>query len=365
MATKQATIRAISAASLDAVIAIDHDDLIIGWNDKAERIFGWRSEDALGKTLRSTIVPTADRVPHSRGMLHYKQTGEAAIFGKRFERDALRADGSTIRIELSIMSVGKGSQEVLVCFLRDLTDEILARAALEDLQSQVINLSRINAMSTMASTIAHEINQPLTAVSTYLGGIDRLLSREQSTAVGEAREALRFAQEALMSAGNTIRTVREMVSRGVTKKEDHSLSCLVEDSIRLLRGSLSTEPVVAISADADCVHVNKVQIEQVLVNLIRNASEALSGRSHPRLQIEAARVADTIEVRVIDNGSGFAPGLEDPFAVSISSKPDGMGFGLSICRTIIENHLGSIWFETSLNGTAVCFTIPHCTENNS
>lgn len=365
MATKQATIRAISAASLDAVIATDHDDLIIGWNDKAERIFGWRSEDALGKTLSSTIVPPADRIPHSRGMLHYKQTGEAAIFGKRFDRNALRADGSTIRIELSIMSVGKGSAEVLVCFLRDLTDELLAQAALEDLQSQVIHLSRINAMSTMASTIAHEINQPLTAVSTYLGGIDRLLSRENSPSVVEAREALRFAQEALMSAGNTIRTVREMVSRGDTRKEDHSLSCLVEDSIRLLRGSLSTEPVVAISADADCVYGNKVQIEQVLVNLIRNASEALTGSSQRSLRIEATRNGDAIEVRVIDNGIGFSSGIQDPFAVSISSKPDGMGFGLSICRTIIENHAGRIWFETPHNGTTVCFTIPASTKKGS
>lgn len=357
---RKATIEAISAASLDAVIAIDHDDLIIAWNDTAERTFGWRSEDVVGTPLGSTIIPHVDRDAHTNGLSRYKQTGVAAIFGKRFERDALCADGSTIRVELSIMRVGQDDEEALVCFVRDLTDELVAKAAVKDLQSQLIHLSRTSAMSTMASTIAHELNQPLTAASNYLRGIDRLLADEQSPRAAQAKEALQLVGSAITRAADTIRAVREMVSRGKLGQENHRLSALTMESARLLQGSLAADPVVNIPADADCISVNRVQIEQVLLNLIRNASEALAGQPHAQLSVEASRRDDMIEVRVTDNGPGLPPGTGDPFAVAGSRKANGMGIGLSISRTIIENHGGEIWFETPAIGTRVCFTVPAC-----
>lgn len=359
MLSQQASIAAISAASLDAVIATDRNGIILEWNDQARKIFGWTAEEAVGQYIHETIIPIADREVHIRGMDRYRATGMANIFGRRWERDGLCKDGSMIRVEFAIMHVPGEPHEALVCFARDLSEELIAQAALKDAHSQIIHLSRVSAMSTMASTIAHELNQPLTAASNYLQAAKRLIAEDANASIELTREAVTEALSAVVRASDTIRVVREMVSRRPVKFEDNSLSQMVDEATRLLSALLPVRPNVDIAPGADRVFVHKLQIEQVLINLFRNAGEAVACVPNPQISLTASLAEEAVEISVTDNGPGLNPHLlADPFAVSVSSKANGLGLGLSLCRTIIEHHGGRVWARNLSPGASIVFTLP-------
>jgi two-component system sensor kinase FixL len=358
MLTRTQVIKAISSASLDAVVAIDLDGVIVDWNAEAEKAFGWTEGEACGRFLHDLIIPHVDREPHIRGLKRYAETGQADIFGQRFERTALRNDGTSIEVELSVMKVPSSNGDAHICFLRDLTSEREAQTELKRLQSKLVHVARLNAMGTMAATLAHELNQPLAAASNYLSGVARIIETRQDRSLDEAKFALQCCRDAIARAGDTIRSVRVMLDKRPLDLATESLRHLIQETLRLLSADMREQITTSIEADADDVTVNRVQIEQVLLNLIRNARDALHSTSDPKIRISARRIADTIEVCVSDNGPGLPQDYDDPFTAFNTTKEDGLGMGLSICRTIIEAHGGKIWFGGGETGARICFTLP-------
>jgi signal transduction histidine kinase len=232
-----------------------------------------------------------------------------------------------------------------------------AEARLQEMQAELIHVSRVSAMGTMASTLAHELNQPLTAVTNYVRGAGRLMEKCDFPEKEMMVDAMEAADASASRAAKIVRRLRSLVFRGDIKTAPESVAELIEAScdlgfvdshIRRVECRLDLDP------EADFVDVDSIQIQQVMINLIRNAVEAMDGSERREIIIAAKPVrGEMIEISVSDTGAGLTgTELETLFASFHSTKPQGMGIGLSICRTIIEAHGGRIWAEPRPEGGA-------------
>jgi two-component system sensor kinase FixL len=267
-------------------------------------------------------------------------------------------------MHLSIGEMQSGGVLYFTGFVRDLTEHQETQARLQELQSELVHISRLSAMGEMASALAHELNQPLAAISNYMKGSRRLLADSTDPNAPKIESAMDRAAEQAIRAGQIIRRLRDFVSRGESEKRVESLSKLIEEAGALgLTGAREQNIQLRfnLNPDFDLVLVDRVQIQQVLVNLFRNALEAMSQSSQRELIVSNAEVGDEmLEVAVSDTGSGFHDDVKSHlFQTFFTTKETGMGVGLSISRSIIEGHGGRMWAETNASGGATFrFTLP-------
>lgn len=360
----EARLRSILQTVPDAMIIIDERGRIESLSTTAERLFGYAHDEIAGRNV-SVLMPSPDRERHDTYIERYLATGERRIIGIGRIVVGQRRDGSTFPMHLTVGELRTGDRHHFTGFIRDLTDQQITESRLKELQSEVTHMSRFTALGEMASTLAHEINQPLTAISNYLNGSLRILQRMEGDDVVVLREAIGKAADQALRAGQIIRRLREFVARGESERTIESLPKLIEDASTLaLIGARENgiEVVFRLDAEAALVLADRIQIQQVLVNLIRNAIEALLDSSPPRhLEITTAmRDGDLVEVRVADSAGGLAPEVaRNLFQPFVTTKRKGMGLGLSICRTIVEAHGGRISADRrDGGGTVFRFTLP-------
>jgi two-component system sensor kinase FixL len=354
----EARLRSILQTVPDAMIIIDEQGRIESLSRTAERLFGYSMAEIAGQNV-SLFMPLPYREQHDVYIKRYLSTGERRIIGIGRIVVGQRKDGSTFPMHLTVGELRSAERHYFTGFIRDLTDQQLTESRLKELQSEVTHMSRYTALGEMASTLAHEINQPLTAINNYLKGSQRLLDRIEDKSAPVLREALGKAAEQAVRAGHIIRRLREFVARGESDRRIESLPKLIEDASTLaLMGARENGIAVSFRLDpkADLVLADRIQIQQVLVNLIRNAIEVMIDTAGER-QLEIATVAaadDVAEISVADSGTGLAPEvaahLFQPF---VTTKRKGMGLGLSICRTIVEAHGGKIWVENRPGGGTI------------
>ncbi len=354
----------ILATVPDAMIVIDEAGTILLFSEAAHRMFGY-DNDVVGQNVR-ILMPNPDRDRHDSYMQHYMDTGEAHIIGIGRVTTARRRDGSSFPIELAIGEAHTDSGRLFTGFIRDLTEVQRAERRLNDLQGELSHISRVSAMGSLASALAHELNQPLTAIASYAEGARALLGEDGTPTpdnIDMVREALIEASAEALRAGQIVRRLREFISRGESERRVERLRRLVTEAAALaLTGSGQTGMDFDIRLDpsVDQVLCDRIQIQQVLLNLIRNAVEAMQRSARQQLEVRSRPAGrGLVEVVVSDSGSGLAPEvaavLFQPFN---TSKEKGMGLGLSICRTIVEAHGGRIWAEPSdFGGTAFHFTL--------
>jgi two-component system, LuxR family, sensor kinase FixL len=366
----QAHLRSILDTVPDAMIVIDEGGAMTSFSSAAERLFGYTAADAIGQNV-SILMPSPYREAHDGYLLRYLRTGDRRIIGKGRIVVGERKDGSTFPMELAVGEMRSADRLFFTGFVRDLSERQEAETRLQELQSELVHISRLTAMGEMASALAHEINQPLTAIANYLKGSRRLLESIPDDRVTTVGTALEKATEQVLRAGQIIRRLREFVSRGETERRVESLSKLIEEASALaLVGAKELAVNVRLQFDprVDLVLADRVQIQQVLINLIRNAIDAMTG-SPKREMIIATRPTDKemIEVSVADSGPGIAPEiLNQLFQPFITTKREGMGVGLSISRTIVDAHGGRIWAEPNPGGGALFrFTLRAVYEGES
>lgn len=278
----------------------------------------------------------------------------------------MRADGdfSDIHDEGFIVRDHQGTAIRAVGAMADVTARNRAEAELHRTQSELIHVSRLSAMGAMASALAHEVNQPLTAITNYLRAGRRMLDRDQVGHDDEIRDVMESAEAGAVRAGEIIRRLRDLVTRGDVNMKSENLRTLIDEACVL--GFIDGERLrivhrVEIGPGSEWACIDRIQIQQVLINLIRNALQAMEGQPRRELLIRtAAADEDMVEISVLDRGDGIADDIRDSlFSPFRTTKPDGMGIGLSISRTIVEAHGGHIWAEDRASGgTAFRFTVP-------
>lgn len=354
----EARLQSILQTVPDAMIIIDERGRIESLSATAERLFGYQKAEVIGQNV-DVFMSSPHREQHDGYLTRYLTTRERRIIGIGRVVTGQRRDGSTFPMHLTVGELQTGNKHYFTGFIRDLTDQQMTESRLRELQSEVTHMSRFMALGEMASTLAHEINQPLTAIANYLKGCRRLLERMTGEQVVVLRDAVGKAADQALRAGDIIRRLREFVARGESERRIESLPKLIEDASNLaLIGAKENAVRVSFHLDpaADMVLADRIQIQQVLVNLIRNAIEVMSeGAARRQLGISTAVSGDElVEVSVSDSGSGIAPEVAAQlFQPFVTTKRKGMGLGLSICRTIVEAHGGKIWVDSRPGGGTI------------
>lgn len=359
---REGQLRSILATVPDAMVVMDDTGIIGSFSAAAERLFGWTEAEVTGGRIEM-LMPEPDRSRHEGYLSRYLTTGERRIIGTTRRVLGVRKDGTTFPLELSIGEATGGGQRLFTGFIRDLSAREETAERMRLLQSELTHVSRLSAMGTMASTLAHELNQPIAAIANYVEASRDLLDTPDPETLAMLRDALGEAASEAFRAGSIVRRLRAFVARGELDKRIEPLDQLVDEAAILgLAGAAerNVRTTIAIAPDAGPVLVDRVQIQQVLVNLMRNAIEAMASVGGGTLQIVATQDRGNALVVVADDGPGLAPELADRlFEAFASTKSEGMGLGLSICRTIIEAHGGRIWAgPREGGGSEFHFTLP-------
>ena len=357
LALSHAHLRSVLATVPDAMIIIDEGGIIRSFSAAAERLFGFAAGEVQGRNV-NVLMPDPYHREHDSYLTRYHTTGERKIIGVGRVVVGRRKDGGTFPMELAVGEVLLGGKRQFIGFVRDLTQRREGERLLHEVQSELLHISRLSTMGEMASSLAHELNQPLSAIANYLQGSKRLLQNSRDERAPVIMEAMDKAADQAVRAGQVIQRLRDFVARGETEKRIESIKKLVEEASalalvaakdHLVRVDLRLDPAI------DLVLVDKIQIQQVLLNLLRNALEAMQASDRRELHVSTSPVDDSmIAVDVADTGSGIssdvASRLFQPF---VTTKRQGMGVGLSISRTIIESHGGQITVRPNPGGGTI------------
>ena len=357
-------LRSILATVPDAMVIIDEEGIIFSFSAAAEKMFGYAESEVVGENV-SMLMPSPDRERHDGYLRNYRDTGVRKIIGIGRVTTGRRRDGNTFPMELSVGETWVEGKRIFTGFIHDITQRQDAEFRFHELQSELAHVGRVSEMGTLASSLAHELNQPLTAIASYSEGMADLLAGDlDADKAALARETMKEVASEALRAGEIVRRMRNFMSHGETERLPESLSRLVTEANALaLVGSREHGIDVQVHLDpgADDVIVDRVQVQQVLLNLVRNAIEAMIDSPVRLLNVSsAAGPTGFVTVSVEDTGPGIsetvAPQL---FQAFVTSKQAGMGIGLSICRTIVEAHGGRIWCEAGRDrGTIFRFTLP-------
>ncbi|MBG0810992.1 PAS domain S-box protein [Methylosinus sp. H3A] len=352
-----ARLRAIVEGAVDAIVIIDEKGVILSLNSAATRLFGHKAEEAIGQPI-DILFPE----PFRDARLDQIPADEAALAASDPERLGCRKDGSVFPLELSISEAAHDGERLFVLFLRDLTDRHRAEAQMRKLRAD-----RLDLMAQMAASVAHEINQPLSAISTYLSAARRVL-RRGPVATTDIETILDSAVAQVTRAAQIISHLRGFVTRAEPDKTLQRLHDIIQDACAftdMARSNVKVTTTLDLEAPDDNVIVDRIQIRQVLVNLKRNAIEAMHGAEKRELVISTRLVAGgMIRTDIVDTGAGLseevANVLFEPF---ITTKAHGLGVGLPVSRAIVEAHYGKLWAEQNPGGGAtLSFTLPLADE---
>jgi two-component system sensor kinase FixL len=355
--SREAHLRSILATVPDAMVTINERGSIQSFSATAERLFGFTADEVQGKNV-STLMPAPYRQEHDGYLSRYLTTGERSIIGVGRVVVGQRKDSTTFPMELSVGEVVLEGKRQFIGFVRDLTRRQEGERLLHEMQSELLHISRLSTMGEMASALAHELNQPLAAISNYLQGAKRLLSNSSEDRVSVIMNAMDKASEQAVRAGQVIHRLRDFVSRGETEKRIESIKKIVEEASALALVAAkdrSVQVMLQLDPSSDLVLVDKVQIQQVLLNLLRNALEAMQASERRELVVSTSPAENTmVVVDIADSGCGISPDVASRlFQPFVTTKRHGMGVGLSISRTIIESHGGEITVEPNLGGGTI------------
>lgn len=354
-----ANFRALLHAAVDAIIMIDERGGILIFNSAAERIFGYRASEVAGQNV-SCLMPSHFAEHHDAFMEHYLTTGERRIIGKGREVEAMRSNGEIFPIELSVGQVDLPGPPHFIGIIRDVSERKRAEQERRELQDRLARVGRFSTMGEMAAGLSHEINQPLAAINTYAQTAERLLKAGAAADDEDLQHICRQVSEQAQRAGEVIRRLRGFLRMQGSARERLDCNALIREIMLLAELDARDRDVplrMLLDDDLPPVRGNAVEIQQVMLNLIRNAVDAMSEQPDRTLGVVIStrqRQEGGVEVLVTDHGPGVdeevARNIFHPF---VTSKPNGLGVGLSISRTIITAHGGRLGFQPNPVGGAI------------
>jgi two-component system sensor kinase FixL len=351
------------------ILSLDADGVVTLINRRGCAILGYESPaDVLGRNWIDCFVAEEGReIERGRFDTFKDRQGTALDLD---EYPVLTKDGCEriIAWRTKIVTDADGAFRGTLSSGDDITERKGAETRMHEMQDELLHVSRLSAMGQMSSTLAHEINQPLAAIGNYIRAGLTMLESDHPDIVAKGRTAFEKAAVQAERASDVVGNLRAFIRKGDAVRKPENLRVVIRDAITLAQLGSHRGPVIQtnLSEQAEWATVNRIQIQQVLVNLIRNAMEAMSGgeainggRSQITVRTQLA-AHNAIEISVADNGPGLPPRLNgDVFQPFVTTKPQGMGVGLAICQSIVEAHGGRIWAESSPNDGAVFrFTVP-------
>ena len=354
---REALLRAILETSPDGLITIDEDGIIQSFNPAAERMFGYNAAEVIGRNV-SCLMPSPYREEHDGYLKRFLRTGEKRIIGIGREVLGQRKDGTIFPHELTVGEVKAGGRRLFAGFLKDVSARQQSEQRLQELQAELVHVARLSAMGEMASAIAHELNQPLTAIINYAQTARAVVKRRPGEDAGGLASLLRKTVEQADRAGQIIRRLRQFIAKGETDRALEDINTVVEEASALaLVGTRGKGIAVrrVLGEGLPPVLLDKIQIHQVITNLIRNSVDALDGVKQREIVISTRRAGqDSIEITIADSGPGLAPEVADRlFQPFVTTKPAGLGIGLSICRSIVDAHGGRLFASDNPGGGVV------------
>ena len=338
-------------ASPYAIIVIQHTGQIVEWNPQAQTIFGWQREEVLGEPVHEVVIPERLRENHVAGIEQFLKTGESQILGKRLEVPGVRKSGKEFPAELSVTMESGG--KYFAAYVRDLTNTKQTEQLLAEQQRKLAHVTRLNTLSELASGIAHEMNQPLTAIANVAAvGL-------ASNDIDVTHDEVRKIEKYVAHAGQLVGRFRKLTTKSIVARKPHDINQQINEVIGLLDNEIHHAAInlhTHLESNLPKVFIDDIQIQQVIINIIHNATEALAELPAKNIDVYSYKEKDTVKITVKNNG----PKLTDNrvFEAFHTTKKNGIGLGLSISRTIIENHDGRIWLNNDCADTEFCFSLP-------
>jgi two-component system sensor kinase FixL len=346
---------ALMEAAVDAIIIIDGSGAIQRFNRAASEMFGYTEDELRGDNV-NRLVPEPHRSRHDDYLARYRETGEAMVIGKGREEMGLRSDGRVFPMHLSVGEITHGGQRGYVGIVRDLTEVRNSQEQVRHLEEQLLHADRLVILGELTAGIAHEINQPLTAIAAYADAGCKLIEQIDDGPAGHMRSICERIGGQARRAGEVVQRLRRLVRSGEVTKARHDLNEIIRNILLLFEFEVKktgTELVFYPLEPLDPMYVDEIQIQQILVNLIKNSLDAISevGQADGRIEIRVLSEGADVQVAVSDNGPGVAPTLRPRlFDSFFTTKPKGVGLGLSICKSIAAAHGGSLRHEQPVEG---------------
>ena len=351
---------ALIAFAVDGIMVIDEKGVVRIYNKACERLFGYAPAEVIGRNVKM-LMPTPYHEEHDGYLSHYTRTGEKHIIGIGREVSGRRKDGSTFPMNLSVGEGVVRGDRIFLGIITDISERQARDRQIQELQAEMLHVSRLTDMGQVAAGLAHELNQPLTAILNYSSaGLDIA----QDSGDADAKSVFGKIAEQATRAGNIIRRLRSFIEKRGPNRAEEDIARTVDEAIRLGQINPAERGIklkVSVEHKLPPVLIDRIQIQQVLINLMKNAVEAMEGAARRELTISIARVApDLVQVSVADTGPGISDEMaEKLFQPFVSTKATGMGMGLNICRSIVEGHGGRLWLEANPGGGAVFrFNVP-------
>ena len=360
-AMSESQLTSVLDTAVDGILVIDEQGTVLMYNKACERLFGYPAAEILGRNVKA-IMPPEYADEHDAYLKNYRDTGHRKIIGIGREVKARHRDGTIIPVHLSVGEARTGGTRQFIGILRDLRARNESEQRLKELQANLVRMARVSAVDEMGAALAHELNQPITALMLYLQAVERACAKLPAvnqlpiSVLGILEKAVREAER----AGSIIQRMRQFVEKRDPVRRLIGLNPLIEDAIELtvLGSRPGTRIVRTLASDLPPVMVDPVQIQQVVVNLVRNALEAVKDRETQDVHVSTQRSELGVSMSVRDSGPGINRDLvPDMFKAFSSSKSQGLGLGLAISRTIAQTHGGRLTVDPGGNGQGACFTL--------
>jgi len=348
---------ALMDAAADAIIFIDKDGSILRFNKSAQRLFGFSEEEALGENV-NLLMPETHRRKHDGYLRKYMDTGEAAIIGKGREEFGMRKSGEVFPIRLSVGQAQVGEDVFFVGIIHDLSQRHATEKKLRELEQQLFHADRLLTLGEMTAGIAHEINQPLTAISAYADAASHLIAKSAQEVDPAVHDICARISQQSRRAASVLDHLRELVRKGASRKTTQDIRDIINNTLLLFDYEIKKHNIdiqIRVPDHLARVYVDEVQIQQILVNLLKNSLDSMIGAGRDRgcISLETEERKGELLLTVTDNGPGVSeeslPHLFEPF---YTNKPNGMGLGLSICKNIALSHGGSLTYRAVPEGGA-------------
>ncbi len=342
-------------AAADAIVIFDSRGKILRFNRAAQELFLYSAEESCGQNV-SLLLAESRGIKHDEYMQRYLDTGQARLSRLVLEETGIRSDGSTFPLTLSVGEVKTDGSSQFIGIIHDLSEKRAGEAKVRQLEEQLLHADRLVILGELTAGIAHEINQPLTAIAAYADAGKHLMQRSGKGGPDNIHVICEKIAEQSRRAAEVVQRLRKLVRTGSVSKARHNINEIINNTIllfdyeikkRLLK--LDFTPIESV----DILYVDDIQIQQILVNLVKNGLDAMSaaGQQDRRITIRVIKVGKVVDIAVQDNGPGVSQAdRKHLFESFFTTKPKGVGLGLSICKNIAAAHGGNLRYESPAEG---------------